>query len=55
METLLLTGIGVAALGYVTHTVWRGLSGKEACNCADSGSCPTASAGCRCPAPKLPK
>ncbi|MDR3592245.1 MAG: hypothetical protein P4N41_21510 [Negativicutes bacterium] len=51
METAILTGIGVAALGYVARTIWRGINGKEVCNCSSAGSC----ANCHCPSAKLPK
>jgi hypothetical protein len=41
MDTVVLTGIGLAALGYVIYVVWRGVRGKSECNCGSSGSCPT--------------
>jgi len=55
METIVLIGIGAAALGYFAHTVWRGLSCKEVCNCASSGSCSKAAGGCHCPGTNLLK
>lgn len=39
MEKLVLTGIGIAALGYVFYVIWRSISGKNECNCSSSGSC----------------
>lgn len=44
MDTLVLSLIGLAALGYVFYVIWRSVSGKSECNCGSSGSCPTS--GC---------
>jgi hypothetical protein len=39
MDSLLLTGTGLAALGYVFFVVWRSVRGESASNCGGSGSC----------------
>lgn len=47
METVILTGIGAAALGYVARTVWRILNGSTACNCSGGeGSCKSGCGSC---------
>lgn len=47
MDTVILTGAGAAALGYVVYVVWRGVSGKSACAC-DSGACRESGGSCQC-------
>lgn len=40
VDTIVLTGVGAAALGYVVYVAWRGVSGKAACACREAiGSC----------------
>jgi hypothetical protein len=44
METVVLTLIGLTALGYVGRTFWRSLHGKSSCHCSgcsggDSSCC----------------
>jgi hypothetical protein len=43
METLIVVLIGLVAAGYVGRRVWRGLAGKDSCNCGGAcsgGGCP---------------
>ncbi len=49
MESFILTGIGLAALGYIFYVIWRSVRGKNRCSCGSSGSCPTE--GCCSPKP----
>ncbi|MDT8899780.1 hypothetical protein [Anaeroselena agilis] len=46
METMVLTGVGAAALGYVVYVAWRGASGKSACACGSD--CRKAGGSCQC-------
>ncbi|MBP2650646.1 MAG: hypothetical protein H6Q74_1471 [Firmicutes bacterium] len=39
MEKLVIVIIGILALVYVVYMLWRNLSGKAGCNCANKGSC----------------
>lgn len=39
MDTLVVFGIGAAALGYLAYVVWRGVNGKGGCGCSSGGSC----------------
>ncbi|MBP2634904.1 MAG: hypothetical protein H6Q72_811 [Firmicutes bacterium] len=41
MESLLVNGIGVAAIGYAGYLVWRNVNGKNGCSCGSGGSCPS--------------
>ncbi|MBP2651404.1 MAG: hypothetical protein H6Q74_2229 [Firmicutes bacterium] len=44
METIILIGMGVAAVGYIGYLVWRGINGKNICDCGNSGACKGAAA-----------
>lgn len=46
MDTMVLIGLGVAALGYVLYIVWRGISGKTVCDCG--GACRDKNGSCQC-------
>lgn len=37
MENLVVSGIGLAAVGYAGYMVWLNINGKHTCNCG--GSC----------------
>ena len=39
MENLVLSGIGLAAIGYLIHVAWKGAKGEEICHCSGSGAC----------------
>ncbi|BBB92598.1 MAG TPA: hypothetical protein PKA28_03780 [Methylomusa anaerophila] len=54
METVVLGGIGAAALGYMVYLVWRAINGKDVCNCG-SNSCHESAESCRCKSGNLPK
>ncbi|MDR3563945.1 MAG: hypothetical protein P4N59_21265 [Negativicutes bacterium] len=44
METLILAGIGLTALGYVVRIARRSMSGTHKCNCG--GTCSGRSPSC---------
>lgn len=46
MDTILIIGIGAAALGYVVYVAWRHVSGKSACACGSV--CREAGGNCQC-------
>jgi len=54
METLVLTGIGIAALGYLARMVYRGVRGETTCNCGGNSSCGSKSKNGDC-CSRLPK
>lgn len=53
VDTIVLTGIGAAALGYVVYVAWRGVSGKAACACGSA--CREATGSCQCGSKSRPK
>lgn len=48
METVVLSGIGAVAFGYIAYLIWRGIKGKDICNCGGGGSCQGSSGNCHC-------
>jgi hypothetical protein len=46
MDSIVLSIIGAAALGYVVYVAWRGVRGKAACGCG--GTCREADGDCQC-------
>ncbi|TWH46678.1 FeoB-associated Cys-rich membrane protein [Sporomusa sp. KB1] len=46
METLLVSLIGIAAIGYAGYMVWQSISGKHGCSCGNGGSCQTSGGSC---------
>ena len=40
MESLLVTGIGLAAVGYFAYLARQKLTGKAKCDCGCANSCP---------------
>lgn len=46
METLLVSLIGIAAIGYAGYMVWQSISGKPGCSCGNGGSCQTSGGSC---------
>lgn len=48
MESLILTGIGLVAVGYVVYVILRSVRGKSECNCG-TGYC--SAKGCCNPKP----
>ncbi|WP_169716671.1 hypothetical protein [Sporomusa acidovorans] len=52
METVVLGGIVAAALGYIVYLIWRGINGKDVCNCGSNGSCQVSAGSCHCKPPK---
>lgn len=55
METVVLTGIGIVAFGYVVYVAWRAINSKAACGCGSGGSCREANGSCRDKSRSLPK
>jgi hypothetical protein len=55
METMVLTGIGGAALSYAFYAAWCATRGKTGCGCGNGGSCRKAGGSCGCSSRNLPK
>ncbi|MGI6093495.1 MAG: FeoB-associated Cys-rich membrane protein [Negativicutes bacterium] len=48
MENIIVSGIGVAAAGYIAYVIWRNTSGKGGCACGNSCSCKTTEKNAAC-------
>lgn len=39
MESIMVYGIGAAALSYLGYVGWTAMTGKSGCNCSESATC----------------
>lgn len=56
MEKMVIYGLGLAAVAYISYIVWRGVNGNNGCGCSAGGHCcSNGASGSCCKSKGLPK